>query len=83
MNRSLGVGGDELFDIVGSYCLTEEKSLEPVAAASCEDLELVFLADARSGNGDIDVMHQRDRRTRKDTDRRIGRKVGCEVAVKL
>ena len=83
MKRSLGVGGDELFDIVGSYCLTEEKSLESVAAGTCEDLELVFLADTCSGNSDIDVVHQCDRRTRKDTDRRIGREVGREVAVEL
>ena len=77
------MNGDELFDLIGRDCLAEEESLESVASASGKDLELVFLADTCCGDRDIDVVHESDRGTRKDTYRRIGREVRCEVAVEL
>ena len=59
--------------------LAHEKTLESVASASCQDLELVFLADACSCYGDVDVVHQGDGRTRKDAHRSIGRKVDVKL----
>ena len=45
----------EIFPVDGG---TQEQTLESVAAAAREDLELVFLTNTRSSNGDVDVVHQ-------------------------
>ena len=74
---------DEFLELIGSDRCTHEKALESVASAACEYLELVFLTYARSSYRDVDVMHQGDRGSCKDTDCRIGCEVRCKVAVEL
>ena len=70
----------EIFSVDGG---AKEQALESVAAAAREDLELVFLTNTRSSNGDVDVVHQRDGGTCKDPDGRVRCELRCEIAVEF